>query len=216
MRDWPSNPDELEAEQILIARESPAPWEPPRSAVSCGCFVASRGERLWAAAVVPGSAEVVVRGRTNQPYLPGLLALREGPLLEEAVHSLGSLPGVVLVNASGRDHPRRCGLALHLGARLDLPTIGVTDRPLVASGEDPGAEMGSSAPLMLDDELVGYVLRTRSRTRPVIVHAAWRTSPQTAVEVVMSSLGRSRTPEPIRLARHAARTARARDEGRAP
>jgi deoxyribonuclease V len=151
----------------------------------------------------------VTTGSAGAPYEPGLLALREGPLLEAAVRAAGAPPDVVLVDASGRDHPRRAGLALHLGAILDVASVGVTHRPLVASGEWPAAEAGSRSPLVLAGETVGFWLRTRAGTRPLAVHAAWRTDAEVAADVVLRSLSGRRTPEPLRLARTLARTARA-------
>jgi deoxyribonuclease V len=118
----------------------------------------------------------------------------------------------VLVNGTGRDHPRRAGIALHLGVVLDVPTVGVTVRPLVATASEPADERGSSAPLVLYGEIVGVALRTRRGARPVFAHAAWRTDAGVAREVVLRVTGRFRTPEPIRLARRLARRARAEDE----
>jgi hypothetical protein len=91
-------------------------------------------------------AGVSVRGRAGWPYLPTLLALREGPLLEQAVRALEIVPEVLVVNATGRDHPRRAGLALPLGAVLELPTVGVTTRPLVAQGAWPADQRGATTP----------------------------------------------------------------------
>ncbi len=152
----------------------------------------------------------MIEGAAGAAYEAGLLALREGPLLEAAVRALADPPEVLLVNSTGRDHPRRAGLALHLGGVLDLPTVGLTHRTLLAVGEWPPDEGGASTPLLLEDELVGYWLRTKPETRPLAVHAAWRTDPETAVQVVLAATGRARTPEPLRLARQAARLARAR------
>jgi deoxyribonuclease V len=159
--------------------------------------------------------EAVVEGRASAPYEPGLLALREGPLLEAAIRALPERPDVLLVNATGRDHPRRAGLALHLGAILDLPTVGITDRTLLARGRPPVMSAWSSTPLLLEGEVVGAWLRTRAGVRPVAVHAAWRTDVNVAMEVVRRAPGRMRTPGPIRLARQAARRARASASGRA-
>jgi deoxyribonuclease V len=131
-------------------------------------------------------------------------------MLDAAVRALPERPGVLLVDATGRDHPRRAGLALHLGAVLDVPTVGVTHRPLLAQGRWPADEPGSRAPLELDGEHVGYWLRTKRGTRPLAVHAAWRTDPDDAVALVLASVSGARTPEPLRAAREAARTARAR------
>lgn len=143
-----------------------------------------------------------------------MLALREGPLLEAAVRGLAQPPDVLLVDATGRDHPRRAGLALQLGAVLGIPTVGLTDRPLLARGDEPDDERGAASPLLLEGERVGYLLRTKRGTRPICVHAAWQTMPETALEVVLSVTAQMRTPEPLRAARTAARIARARDLGR--
>ena len=130
-------------------------------------------------------------------------------MLEAAFTRLPERPEVLLVNATGRDHPRRFGLALHLGARLSLPTVGVTRNPLLAEGTWPEDVRGASASLKIGEETVGCWLRTKHGSPPLAVHAAWRTSPETAVSVVMTVTGHYRTPEPLRQARQAARTARA-------
>jgi deoxyribonuclease V len=151
----------------------------------------------------------VITGSAVAAYEAGLLALREGPLLEAAVRALPQPPGVLLVDATGRDHPRRAGLALHLGAILDVPTVGVTHRTLLATGDWPADARGAASPLHLDGEVVGHWVRTRVGRRPLAVHAAWRTGPETAVEVVLTCTHDLRTPEPLRRARTAARVARA-------
>jgi deoxyribonuclease V len=113
-----------------------------------------------------------------------------------------------MVDATGHDHPRRAGLALHLGAVLDMPTIGVTHRPLLAVGDWPTGDRGARSPLLLDGVLVGFWVRTRDGRRPLAVHAGWRTDPALAVRVVLAA-GHHRTPTPLREARRLARTARA-------
>jgi deoxyribonuclease V len=218
MGDWPASREELIAAQLALAALRPPPWLPGAAPRIGGCFVCfarggsgpgAAGDPAWAAAVLAGAARVV-HGTAGAPYEPGLLALREGRLLEAAVRALGEVPDVLLVDATGRDHPRRAGLALHLGALLDMPTVGVTHRPLVAAGEWPADEPGARAPLLLEGELVGHWLRTRPGRRPLAVHAAWRTGPEDAVDVVLLAARGSRTPEPLRQARREARTARAR------
>ncbi len=174
--------------------------------------VGARGDPAWAAAVAVKEGKVVasstIAGQVGAPYMAGLLALREGPLLEKAVRALDATPDVVLVNATGWDHPRRAGLAVHLGAVLDLPTAGITDRALLAIGDEPDRERGAMSALTIDGELVGFRLRTRRNVRPLFVHAGWRVDPPTACALVMAATARSRTPEPIRAARQLARTAR--------
>jgi deoxyribonuclease V len=213
---WESR-DELLPAQLALASARPPPWRPAAVTRIGGCFVCFErgpsgpgrpGERGWAAAAV-GEEVAVVEGAAGASYEAGLLALREGSLLEAAVRALPEPPDVLLVNATGRDHPRRAGLALHLGAVLDLPTVGVTHRLLLAGGDWPPDERGARTPLLLEGELVGYWLRTRARTRPLAAHAAWRTDPDTAADVALASARGMRTPEPLRSARRAAREARA-------
>jgi deoxyribonuclease V len=220
---WPKTEDELIAVQNRLAALTPDPWHPPPVPYSIGaCFVCfpkgfvgpgGPGDHAWAAAVVMTSggldAHAVREGIAPAAYRSGFLALREGPLLEDAVRALPRSLDVLLVDATGKDHPRRAGLALHLGARLNVPTIGVTDRPLVAQGDWPADQQGAVSPVRLHEEIVGYWVRTVHGTRPLVVHAAWRTDAETAVRVVLDALGGKRTPEPLRLARQAARSARA-------
>jgi len=150
----------------------------------------------------------VVRGRLDAPYVPGLLALREGRPLEQAIRRLRRLPDVLIVNATGSDHPRRAGLSIHLGAVCGVPTVGVTDRPLVATGPEPGPHRGAAAELLLNGELVGYRLRTRAGARSIVVHDGWRVQPESALALVLDVTAGSRTPEPLRAARRLARAAR--------
>jgi deoxyribonuclease V len=215
---WPSSRDALAAAQIALATARPPSWHPASSRIG-GCFITFErgpsgpgraGDRAWAAAAL-GPHMAVVAGAAGAPYEPGLLALREGPLLEAALRALAEAPDVLLVNATGRDHPRRAGLAVHLGAVLDVPTVGVTHRTLLAGGEWPPDERGARSPLVLEGHTVGLWLRTKAGTRPVAVHAGWRTDPDVAAEVVLAATCGARTPDPLRRARSAARAAREGD-----
>lgn len=223
MAEWPESAGGLVRAQEELARAAAPQWRPQGGALAVGgCFVCfergpsgpgRKGEPGWAgAAVVRGEqvvATTVVTGEARAGYEPGLLALREGPLLTAALRALPEPPDVVLVDATGRDHPRRAGLALHLGAVLDVPTVGVTHRPLLAAGEWPADDAGATSPLELDGDVVGAWLRTKRGMRPLAVHAAWRTDPATAIRIVLATLAGARTPEPLRAARRAARVARA-------
>jgi deoxyribonuclease V len=222
---WPRSAGELLDVQRALAAAEPPSWRPragaPPAVAACAvCFPrgatgpGSGGDRAWAAAtVVRGRrtlTDAVAAGEAGAPYAAGLLALREGGLLEAAVRGLAVAPDVLLVDATGRDHPRRAGLALHLGAVLGMPTAGVTHRPLLATGPWPEDARGATSPLDLDGERVGAWLRTRGGARPVAVHAGWRTDVDVAVEVVLAASRGHRTPEPLRRARRLARLARAR------
>jgi deoxyribonuclease V len=220
---WPSSEAELIAAQRALAGTTPEPWEPPPASLAIGAVVVvfprhqtgrgARGDPAWAAAVALRGrrvvAEVTILTAAAAPYEPGLLALREGPALEAAVNALTHTPDVLLVDATGRDHPRRAGLALHLGAVTGIPTAGVTHRPLLAEGHRPLDELGAHSPLRLDGETVGAWVRTRRGARPLAVHPGWRTTLETAIDVVLAATQGHRTPEPLRHARQLARVARA-------
>ncbi len=224
---WPASREELIEAQHALAASHPAPWRRSAAAgvpeLAIGACVVvfprgmtgrgARGDPAWAAAAVLRRrrvvAEAIVRGEAAGPYVPGLLALREGPCLEAAVRALAVAPDVLLVDATGADHPRRAGLALHLGAVIDLPTVGVTHRPLLARGEWPEDARGARGPLILDGYVVGAWLRTRRGARPVAVHPGWRTTLDDAIDIVSAAALGHRTPEALRYARHRARIARA-------
>ena len=227
-RRWPRAAAELVREQEALARATPPPWRATATGPAAGCFVCfprgtsgpgAEGEPAWAAAAgVRGgrlAGTATVEGTAGARYDPGLLALREGPLLEAAVRALPVEPELVLVNATGRDHPRGAGLALHLGAVLDLPTLGVTHRPLLAAGPWPAERRGATSPLRVGCRTVGCWLRTRTGVRPLAVHPGWRTDLEAAVAMVLEATRRARTPEPLRAARRLAREARARGEAAA-
>jgi deoxyribonuclease V len=229
--EWPRTREALFAEQRRLAALSPPPWLPPAGPLTvAGVFVAfapapagsgESAEQAWAAAAIVEDGRLLeaaaAPGEAGAPYEVGALALRVGPLLERAIRALAGRADVVLVNGTGRDHPRGAGVALHLGAVLDLPTVGVTHRPLVATGEWPaGPERGRHSPLLLDGAVVGAWLRAVEGRRPIAVHAAWRTDPAVAVELVQAATTDHRTPLPLRLARQAAREARAEALGLAP
>ncbi|MBO0829700.1 MAG: endonuclease V, partial [Streptosporangiales bacterium] len=224
---WPTTADELVAAQQRLAENEPEPWRPSgEPAVVAGCFACfprgysgpgAAGDAGWAAAACFRDTSPLgtstVTGRAGGGYLPGLLALRLGALLDAAVRALPLRPDVLLVDGTGYDHPRRAGLARHLGAVLDLPTVGVTHRPLSASGDWPADERGARSPVQLDGAVVGYWVRTRAGSRPLVAHAAWRTDAETAAAVVLAA-ATHRTPTPLREARRLARTARVADRGR--
>jgi deoxyribonuclease V len=220
---WPTSPDELIEVQRSLAETTAPAWQRPDRPLAIGaCAIVfprglggrgALGDPAWAAAAVLLRRRVVaeanVCGTAAGPYLPGLLALREGPCLEAAVSALAVAPDVLLVDATGADHPRRAGLAVHLGAVTGLPTVGVTHRPLLAQGAWPEDARGAHSPLTLGGDVVAAWLRTRRGARPVAVHPGWRTTLVDAIEVVTTAALGHRTPEALRHARHLARIARA-------
>ena len=144
-------------------------------------------------------------GRTTFPYVPGLLAFREAPLLLQAMNLLETTPEIVIVDGHGLAHPRGFGLACHLGVVTGIPTIGCADRPLVGRHDPPGSVKGSWTSLMEEGKPIGAVLRTRTATRPIIVSIGHGVDLNSAIKWTLACCPNYRLPEPLRVARLAAR-----------
>lgn len=146
--------------------------------------------------------EAVHREPTRMPYVPGLLSFREVPAALAAFETLATRPQLVMVDGQGIAHPRRLGVASHLGLWLDLPTIGVAKSRLCGRHAEPGPARGDWAALTdgADDEVIGAVLRSRVGVKPIFVSTGHRVSLATALEWVVGCLGRTKLPEPTRLA----------------
>ncbi len=134
------------------------------------------------------------------PYVPGLLSFREAPVVLDALARLAAPPDLLMCDGQGIAHPRRLGLASHLGVYLDMPSIGCAKSRLVGSYDEPGPNAGDRSPLVHRGELVGMVVRTKPRTNPVFVSIGHKVDLETAVEVVLRCLRGYRLPEPTRLA----------------
>jgi deoxyribonuclease V len=186
----------------LLDLTGPGPLRPARVA---GVDVAYDGERLAAAvAVLDGTTlevveQVVVGGRTTFGYVPGLLAFREVPALVEALERLTTAPDLIVCDGYGLAHPRRFGLACHLGVLTGLPTIGVGKTSFVGVYPDPAPERGSWSELTLDGDVVGRVLRTRDGVKPVFVSVGHRVDLDTACHNVLALTPRYRLPETTRV-----------------
>ena len=134
------------------------------------------------------------------PYIPGLLAFREGPALLAAWGKLKRRPDVLLFDGMGQIHPRRLGIAAHLGLWLGLPAIGVGKSHYIGDYEMPGEAKGSRSLLRYQGEVLGMVVRTRSGVKPVYISVGHLCELESAVALVMACLSRYRLPEPIRAA----------------
>jgi deoxyribonuclease V len=143
---------------------------------------------------------VVARRRSEFPYVPGLLSFREVPVVLAAVRRLKNTPDVFMLDAQGFAHPRRFGLACHFGVCVDRPSIGCAKSRLCGDHEGPASRRGARAPLMLDGEAIGTVLRTRDGVKCVYVSIGHRVTLDDAVRVVLACSGGYRLPEPTRLA----------------
>lgn len=138
-------------------------------------------------------------GEATFPYRTGLFAFRELPILLAALDRLTAPPDLLIADGNGVAHPRRFGLASHLGVVTGLPTIGVAKTPL-GHYDPPAPERGATSPLLLDGEPVGVALRTRDRTRPVFVSVGHKIDLGSACRLVLALANTFRLPRPIRLA----------------
>jgi deoxyribonuclease V len=134
------------------------------------------------------------------PYVPGFLSFREIPAILEALERLESIPDLILCDGQGIAHPRRLGIASHLGVVIDRPTIGVAKSLLVGKHEPVGLEKGSWTPLIDRGETIGAVLRSRTGVRPLYISIGHQVSLSTAIDRVLHCLTKYRLPEPTRIA----------------
>lgn len=167
-------------------------------------------DRSRAAVVVLDAESLTLRDRAvverpiTFPYVPGLLSFREVSAVLEAFEHLDVMPELVICDGQGRAHPRRLGLACHLGLALDLPTIGAAKSRLLGDHEPVGEGRGARTPLVDGDEIIGTVLRTRTGVRPLYVSVGHRVGLETAVKWVLHCAPRYRLPETTRAARRLA------------
>jgi deoxyribonuclease V len=141
-----------------------------------------------------------VTTRARFPYVPGLLSFRETPALIEAWERVRTRPDVVALDGQGYAHPRRFGIACHVGMLFDVPTVGFGKTRLVGRYEEPAERAGSSAPLVDRGEQVGAVVRTKDRTNPIFVSPGHLADTPSAVAFALRCTTRYRIPEPTRLA----------------
>jgi len=169
----------------------------------------ARGAATAAVIVVsyPGLEVVdssVIRCETTFPYIPGLLSFRESPLVLEACRNLKVEFDLLLVDGQGIAHPRRMGLASHMGLVLDKPTIGCAKSRLIGTYAEPGNPAGSCSELLDDEEIIGAVLRTRKGVKPIFVSIGHKVDLPAAIKWALACCVNYRIPEPLRLAHLAA------------
>ncbi len=134
------------------------------------------------------------------PYVPGLLSFREGPLVVKAFEKLAIQPDILIFDGQGIAHPRRCGIASHIGVLLDVPTIGCAKSRLCGTYEQPGINKGDRSYLYDNDQCIGVVLRTRSCVKPVFVSPGHKVGIDEAADIIMQCTDNYRVPLPTRYA----------------
>ena len=205
---WDLTPREAIALQKRMRSRLIVRGGPRRPRLIAGADVAydKASARCFAAVVVlsaPGMRvveEASAESAITFPYVPGLLTFREGPALLAAFAKLNHCPDLVIFDGQGLAHPRRFGLASHLGYLLDIPSIGCAKSILVGAHQSLAAPSGSFAWLIDRGERVGAALRTRSGVRPIYVSPGHRVGFRAAIRLALSAVTKFRLPEPTRLA----------------
>ncbi len=189
----------------------------PKLIAGLDCALSKDGQRIVAAAVVlklPDTTVVAAQPtipfeivettsaarKVPLPYIPGLLSFREAPACIAAVEKLKTCPDLFIVDGQGIAHPRRLGLAAHLGLFFDKPTIGCAKSRLTGTFEEPPAEKGTYSLLKDKDEVIGAVVRTRTNVKPVFVSVGNKCLLKDAIKIVLDCAVKYRLPEPTRLA----------------
>jgi deoxyribonuclease V len=210
LHDWEVTPEEAERIQLSLASriqrslESRAPIRPSTVA---GAVVSAEAA---AVAVLRTSDFAMVEAQrvelprpvaTPMHYRPGLMAFAYGPALLRAFELVESPVDVVMFRAHGIAHPRRLGLAAHLGLLLGVPSVGCADKLLCGEHAPPGLERGEWTPVRDGDEIIGACLRTRGGARPLFVSPGYALSVEGSVDLALLTASRYRMPEPLREAR---------------
>jgi deoxyribonuclease V len=205
---WPATVSTQEARELqdllrTKVRITPLKKEPHYVA---GVDAAFSEEAVFAAACLycyPGLSlaeqKSAVR-RLSFPYVPGYLSFREGPAIIAAIEQLSRRPDLLLVDGQGIAHPRGIGIASHIGVLTGIPSIGCAKSRLVGKHEEPGRKKGSWSPLLVGDEVVGAVVRTRDDTRPLFISPGHLIDLDAAVRIALGCTGNYRIPEPLRCA----------------
>ena len=207
---WKMPVAEAKALQLKLVQQLRLGGAPEPVRTIAGVDMAIAGNVGYAAIVVLSYPELevveeaVASARIPFPYVPGLLSFREIPVLLHAFDRLRTVPDLILVDGQGRLHPRRLGLACHLGLILERPTIGCAKSLLCGQHRPPGVRKGSRTPVTDGEEVLGLALRTRRATRPIYVSSGHLIGLDEAAAHVLAVCPRYRVPEPTRRAHNLA------------
>jgi len=209
LHSWKVTPKEaIEIQQRLRSAVILEPCDLSQVKLVAGADVSydKGSDKIFAAVVVlelPALAVVAKSGVVDEatfPYIPGLLSFREAPAVLKAWEQLNCQPEALLLDGQGLAHPRRVGLACHIGLWVNIPSVGCAKTLLVGSYEEPLPEAGSHTPLVDKGERVGVALRTKDRTNPMFISPGHRVDMESAIALVMRCLKGYRQPEPTRQA----------------
>lgn len=203
---WHLSPAEARAMQERLADKVILENQFDKVETVAGIDVGFPNKKAQAAVVVLGYPRlnlieyVMATKPVEFPYIPGLLSFREGPVVIEALQKLNEKPDLLIFDGQGIAHPRRLGIAAHLGVLLDIPSIGCAKSRLCGEFQEPPLEKGTYSPLLKEDEKIGFVLRTRSNVRPVFISPGHKIDFDTAVHFILTTCTKYRLPETTRWA----------------
>jgi deoxyribonuclease V len=212
-RPWDLNPEAVIALQTKLAprviRKSRV--KPAEIATVAGVDAGYSSGSALAAVVVLNLTDLKVQEKAvaskpvSFPYLPGMLAFREGPVILEALGKLKIRPDLLIVDGQGIAHPRRFGISSHIGLLTDIPSIGCTKTILWGDYQEPQRTRGSISYLIDGDETIGAVVRTRTAVKPIFVSIGHLMNLNDSIQIILKSCRGYRLPEPIRSADHLSR-----------
>ncbi len=208
LHDWNLSYAEARALQSRLAERVPFTRlrKRPKLVAGVDCAFSRDGKNVLACVVVMKMADFEIvetqsaRRKLNMPYIPGLLSFREAPACIAAAKKLQCEPDVFLIDGQGIAHPRRLGIAAHLGLFFDKPTIGCAKSRLIGEFDEPAAEKGAYTPLTDKGQVVGAVVRTRANVKPLFISVGNKCTLEDAVRIVLDCAPKYRLPEPTRIA----------------
>ncbi len=208
LHSWDLTPSEAAALQRQLAERIDTRTPLARCALIAGADVSYDrfSDTMYAGVVVLRTADLTIvekRGAVREtafPYVPGLLSFREAPALLEALAQVEAEPDAVMLDGQGIAHPRRLGLACHIGLWLDRPCLGCAKSRLIGRYQEPDRQAGALAKLVEGDDVLGYVVRTKTGVKPVFVSAGHKIDLASAKDWVLATCRGYRLPEPTRQA----------------
>lgn len=194
--------DLMQRQRDLAAQVKILPFDVSSVKTIAGCDCALTEDQIFSVFVVFSYPQLEIievetsYDRIPLPYIPGFLAFREVPNLVTTYEKLDTKPDIIMVDGHGIAHPRRLGVASHLGVVLNKPTIGVAKSRLVGEFDPPGDEVGNTSPLISKGEQIGVLLRSKINVKPIFISPGHLCDQQTAVDLVVNTLRGHRLPEP--------------------
>jgi deoxyribonuclease V len=205
---WDLEPKEAILIQKLLKKDLVTKGEPNNISLVAGCDISFNrfSDKGYAVVVILSypNLEIVEKthyiGKATMKYIPGLLSFREAPLLIKALEKVNKEPDLIMYDGQGIAHPRRLGIASHMGLLTDKPSVGCAKSVLVGDFEEKTAEKGNYSPMYHKNDMVGYALYTKDKCKPVYISAGHKVSNEFARDFTLSCVSKYKIPETTRQA----------------